>query len=164
MFIKSVEHISAIVLSSFSNALIISQKRPILTAVPRQLLGRIFRNFFLSRDRVTPKSPPYGYQKKNIFLTKLVSVPLLWLVGVCVGDFFTKNTLKLYIGQSSLKNDFFAKIFFFIVINVKSSIALRKINLIWPRGGARERVENFSKIFLERHQVNKISTYAYILK
>ena len=99
----------------------------------------------------------------NLFsIKKKAYTKILRLVGVCVGEFFTKNTLK-NIGQSFLKTDFLAK-FFFIVKNVQSSIALREIDLISPRGGARERVENFSKIFLERHQVYKISTYAYISK
>ena len=37
---------------------------------------------------------------------------ILRLVGVCVGEFFTKNTLKLFLGQNSLKKDFFTKFFF----------------------------------------------------
>ena len=49
----------------------------------------------------------------NFFLANLFSIKkeaytkILRLVGVCVGEFFTKNTLKLYIGQSTLKNGFF---------------------------------------------------------
>ena len=50
----------------------------------------------------------------KFFLANLFSIKkeaytkIFRLVGVCVGEFFTKNTLKLYIGQSSLKNDLYS--------------------------------------------------------